>query len=123
MRRVTDSVEELLHRHYFSIIVPAHNEETELEATLQCLLAQHYPDNRFEIIVVENGSSDATLSIATRVAQQDEAGRVRVLQSERGVSRAKNAGLANVAAESEWVVFCDADTRLGRHFLQHLTLG
>ena len=120
LRRVTDSVEELLHRHYFSIIVPAHNEETELEATLQCLLAQHYPDNRFEIIVVENGSSDATLSIATRVAQQDEAGHVRVLQSERGVSRAKNAGLANAAAESEWVVFCDADTRLGRHFLQHL---
>ncbi len=120
LRRLTGSVEELLHRHFFSIIVPAHNEEAELEATLQCLLAQRYPPDRVEIIVVENGSSDATLDIAKRVAEQDEAKRVRVLQSERGVSRAKNAGLANLAAGSEWVVFCDADTRLGKHFLHHL---
>jgi hypothetical protein len=120
LRRITDGIEELMHRHFISIIVPAYNEEAEIEATLQSLLAQRYPGDRFEIVVVENGSSDATMSIATRVAQQDETGRIRVLQSERGVSRAKNTGLANLAEESEWVVFCDADTRLGRHFLQHL---
>ena len=44
----------------------------------------------------------------------------RRLQSEHGVSRAKNTGLAAVSRNSEWVVFCDADTRLGPYFLHHL---
>ncbi len=118
LRRITEGIEELMHRHFISIIVPAHNEEAEIKATLLCLLAQRYPSDRFEIVVVENGSSDATMNIATRVAH--ETGRIRVMQSELGVSRAKNAGLANLAAESEWVIFCDADTKLGQHFLQHL---
>jgi len=121
LRRLTNRVDELLHQHFFSIIVPAHNEETELAATLHCLLSQHYPAQRLEIIIVENGSSDATLPLARQVVQDAPAGsRVKLLQSERGVSRAKNAGLAALAPESEWVVFCDADTRLGRHFLHHL---
>jgi UDP-N-acetylglucosamine transferase subunit ALG13 len=121
LRRITDSIEERLHPHFFSIIVPAHNEEAEIEATLQCLLAQRYPSDRVEIVVVENSSSDATLSIAMRVAQQAEGRRIRVVPiHELGVSHAKNVGLDHLAPESEWVVFCDADTRLGRHFLHHL---
>jgi uncharacterized protein (TIGR00661 family) len=121
LRRITESVDELLHQHFFSIIVPAHNEEAELATTLQCLLSQHYPSDRIEIIVVENGSTDATLSIAKRVAQDVEtASRIRVVQSKRGVSSAKNAGLEELVPESDWVIFCDADTRLGRHFLRHL---
>jgi len=121
VQRIGESVEELLHKHFISIVVPAHNEETELSATLHCLLEQHYPADRFEIIVVENGSSDATLSLAQNFVLETR-GRVRtrVLQSPQGVSRARNVGLDQVARESEWVVFCDADTRLGAHFLQHI---
>ncbi|MHB8810177.1 MAG: glycosyltransferase [Desulfobulbaceae bacterium] len=120
VRRLTAGVDELLHQHFFSIIVPAHNEEAELPATLQCLLSQNYPGHRFEIIIVENGSTDATLRIALAARDEHTGGRVMVLQSERGVSRAKNVGLTILAPESDWVVFCDADTRLGPHFLHHL---
>jgi hypothetical protein len=119
--RLTDSVAEHLHQHFFSVIVPAHNEEAELAATLHCLFAQHYPSLRYEIIVVENGSTDATLRIAMQAARDERAGvMIKVRQSERGVSRAKNVGVASLAPESDWVVFCDADTRLGRYFLHHL---
>lgn len=121
LRRITDGIEEFMYRHFISIIVPAYNEEAEIEATLQCLLAQRYPAERYEIVVVENGSTDATLGIANRIAQQATGRRIRIVSiREGGVSHAKNVGLENLAPESEWVVFCDADTRLGRNFLQHL---
>jgi UDP-N-acetylglucosamine transferase subunit ALG13 len=121
LRRITDGIAELMHRHFVSIVVPAYNEEAEIEATLQSLLAQRYPSDRFEIVLVENGSPDVTLEIANRVAQQAGNRRIRIVPiNEGGVSHAKNVGLDNLAPESEWVVFCDADTRLGRHFLQHL---
>ena len=121
VQRIAESIEQMLHKHFISIVIPAHNEETELWDTLHCLLAQRYPADRFEIIVVENGSNDATLSLAKNFALEAR-GQVRtlVLQSEQGVSRARNTGLEQVARESEWTVFCDADTRLGVHFLQHL---
>ena len=121
VRRISDDMAGLLHKNFISIIVPAHNEKAELAATLSCLIDQRYPRERMEIVVVENGSTDATLEIARRFADTPAAcGRVRVLQSEKGVSCAKNAGLAALARESDWVVFCDADTRLGPHFLHHL---
>lgn len=112
--RILDVMSGLVYKNYFSIIVPAHNEEGELARTLDALLALRYPANRMEIIIVENGSTDATLSIAQRYESRvDTLISIRVIQSELGVSRAKNAGLALAAAESEWVVFCDADTYLG----------
>lgn len=119
--RLTDRIESFLHKNFISIIVPAHNEQKELAATLHALLEQRYPAHKMEIIVVENGSTDATAQIARGIANEPAAnGRLRVLHSERGVSRAKNSGLKAVCAESDWVVFCDADTRLGPHFLHHL---
>jgi hypothetical protein len=120
-QRIVTSIGQQLHRHLFSIIVPAHNEEKELAATLRCLLEQHYPPELFEIIVVESASTDATHDIALQIAEQAaDNPRLRVLQSERGVSRAKNTGLTAVSPASDWVVFCDADTHLDKHFLQHL---
>ncbi len=120
--RITGEIGEHLHRHFISILVPAHNEERELAATLESLLAQHYPPDRMEILVVENGSTDATLAIAEGVAATaaEQGLPLRVLRSERGVSRARNAGLAALSPDAEWVVLCDADTRLGPRFLRQL---
>lgn len=121
VRRLCAVVEPFMHKRFISIIVPAHNEEQEIAATLRALLAQRYPADRMEIIVVENGSSDATAQVVLALANETaSAGRIRLLHSECGVSRAKNTGLRAVAAHSQWIVFCDADTRLGRYFLHHL---
>lgn len=121
VRRIVETIDEVVHQHFFSIIVPAYNEAAEIVATLQNLLAQHYPTHLVEIIVVENNSTDNTLQLATQLAEAESDGRLRVLQCHGGgVSRAKNTGLAELSPESEWVVFCDADTRLGRDFLHHL---
>ena len=88
----------------FSIIVPAHNAAETLEATVDSVRSQQEPD--WELVIVENGSSDDTASVAQRLAHRDP--RIRVLTStKRGVGAARNLGLA--AASGTWVLFLDAD--------------
>lgn len=121
LQRISDCIAQMTRRRFVSFIVPAYNEEAEIESTLSCLLALRYPAECFEIVVVENGSTDATLALATRIAEQAGDIRMRIVSiNEGGVSRARNVGLDNLSPESEWVVFCDADTRIERNFLQHL---
>ena len=72
---------------FFSIIIPAYNEEKYLQDTLLCLTRLSYPQDRFEVIVVENGSTDRTYDIARSVTGAP----IRVIQSTpAGVSRARN---------------------------------
>ncbi|KAI3437612.1 hypothetical protein D9Q98_000064 [Chlorella vulgaris] len=84
-----------------SIIVPALNEEAGLEATLRYLQKQLQPAAA-EIIVVDGGSSDRTVSVARRCG-------VRVVQAGRGRARQMNAGAA--AAKGQILVFAHADTQ------------
>ncbi len=120
LKRIDSVLSPLIFKNFFSIIVPAHNEEAELANTLDALFAQRYPAGRWEVIVVENGSTDATRAIAeSYLERSDLPCRYRVLQSDRGVSHAKNTGLAAVDAQSQWVIFCDADTRLAPGALLH----
>ena len=102
---------------FFSIIVPAHNEENYIEATLSHLAVLEYPMESYEVIVVENGSTDATYQKATRFISDT----VRVFSSQtRGVSAARNYGLDSLSPQSDWIVFLDADTLLATPFLKEL---
>ena len=79
-----------------AILVPAFNEEMVIERTVRAALASEYP--RLRIIVIDDGSSDATLAVARRAfAKEIEAGRVLVLaQANAGKAEALNRGLAQV---------------------------
>ena len=82
-----------------SMIVPAYNAERFLGETLEGAVAQTYTP--VEVIVVDDGSTDATSEVAARFG-------VRVLrQSNGGRSAARNAGIA--AARGAFLAFCDAD--------------
>ena len=72
-----------MHQRFFSIIVPAYNEERLIGKTLDCLTRIDYPEERYEIILVENGSTDATF----RTAKKYESANCRIYQSEKGVSK------------------------------------
>lgn len=101
---------------FFSIVIPAHNEEKYVGATLEHTRALAYPKDHYGVIVVENGSIDKTFSLAKSF--EDEC--TRVMQSEKGVSRAKNLGLENISPKCDWIIFLDADTLLERTFLSEL---
>jgi heptose III glucuronosyltransferase len=87
-----------------SVIVPAYNAGAFLAPCLDSLAAQTLRD--IEIIVVDDGSSDATLAIAQRYASKHAHFKV-VTQRNAGVSAARNAGLA--LARGEFIAFVDAD--------------
>lgn len=53
-----------------SVIIPAYNEEEYIQKTLAALTESDYPKNLFDIIVVDNNSSDRTASIAERHADK-----------------------------------------------------
>jgi glycosyltransferase involved in cell wall biosynthesis len=85
----------------FSVIIPVFNGAKTLERAIRSVLAQTYP--AFEIIVVNDGSSDETEDIAAGFGDQ-----VRYCyQQNAGVSAARNAGAK--LAQGNWLAFLDAD--------------
>ncbi len=97
-----------------SVVVPAFNVARYVDACLGSLQAQDF--TAWECIVVDDGSTDDT---AERVQAQADA-RIRLLSQEnRGVSAARNAGLA--AARGELLLFLDADDLLHPHALRRLS--
>lgn len=99
---------------FASLIVPAFNVETTLAETLDALLRQSFTD--FEIIVVNDGSTDRTAALAEGYTADP---RLRVVhQRNRGLAGARNSGIA--AARGQVIGFCDADdlwepTKLATH--------
>ncbi len=90
-----------------SFIIPAHNEEHELPATLAAIRAAASGLQQvWEIIVVNDASTDSTPQIA------EEAGARIVSINRRQIAAARNAGAH--AAQGEYLFFVDADTRINR---------
>lgn len=87
-----------------SVIVPAYNAERFLAETLDSILAQTYP--HFEVLVVDDGSTDRTAAIAQAYCDRDS--RIRLLQQPNGgVAAARNLGIRE--ARGEFIAPIDAD--------------
>lgn len=87
-----------------SIIVPVYNSETFLRDTINSILCQSFKD--FELILIDDGSTDRSLEICYEYAIKDE--RVKVFSKENGgVSSARNLGLKN--SVGDYIVFVDSD--------------
>jgi chlorobactene glucosyltransferase len=96
-----------------TIIVPARNEARNIERCARSLLAQDYPD--FELIVVNDGSSDATPEILARIAAEDARLKVVTLDEDlppgwAGKPHAMQRGYETARPESHYILFSDADT-------------
>jgi peptidoglycan/xylan/chitin deacetylase (PgdA/CDA1 family) len=98
-----------------SVIVPARNAGATLARTLASLLAQTDPS--WQALIIDDGSTDDTARIAAEHAARDA--RLRVIPGPaRGVSAARNCGLAQATASR--VVFLDADDTLAATLLEQL---
>jgi peptidoglycan/xylan/chitin deacetylase (PgdA/CDA1 family) len=98
-----------------AVIVPCYNAAATLPDTIASVQRQSVRD--WQMIIVDDGSSDATLDVARSAAKADP--RIRILaQASAGVAAARNAGL-RVACAS-WALFLDADDTLRPRALRRL---
>ncbi len=99
-----------------SILIPARNEEADISACLESVLAQDYPN--FEVITIDDNSTDRTGQILEEFARKHP-DRLRLInipaelpEGWLGKNNALWHGYQHVKADSEWLLFMDADSRL-----------
>jgi len=97
----------------FSIVIPAKNEARDIGQCLESILAQCY--DSYEVIVVDDGSTDETYKIVTHYATMYPE-KIRISQSNgRGPGFAKNVG--SEMAKGDIIFFLDADETINKEFL------
>ena len=98
-----------------SIIIPVYNVENYLAECVDSILGQTFQD--IEILLVDDGSSDASGQMADDYAARDK--RVKVIHKENGgQSSARNAGMQ--IARGKYLYFCDADDYISRDAIEIL---
>jgi glycosyltransferase involved in cell wall biosynthesis len=96
------------------VVVPVYNGEETIVECLDSLLALQYPEDRVELLVVDNDSRDGTVGLLERYGDRI----VPLAESTRGPGAARNAGLR--AARGDVVAFTDADCRVEPDWLAAL---
>ena len=100
-----------------SIVVPAYNEEKYIAACLEAIIAETKRTKvRTEIILVNNASTDGTISIAERYPEVQV-----VTESRKGLTRARQCGL--MAATAPLVGYVDADTRMPAGWINRVNMN
>ncbi len=104
-----------------TILIPAHNEEKVISHTVEAMLRLDYPREKLDILVINDGSKDATGEIVEKYARSDA--RVRLYnvpagEGGKGKSRALNLGLKQTKAK--YIAIYDADNTPHPSALRHL---
>ena len=98
-----------------SVIIPVYNTAAYLERCISSITENTYRE--LEIICVNDGSTDHSLEILDRLAEQDD--RIRVIsQPNGGISAARNRGID--AATGEYIAYIDSDDWVSRFYFEHL---
>ena len=93
-----------------SVIIPCWNAGETLCEQLQALASQDW-DERWEVVVVDDDSTDDTLEVARRFRESYDHFRILELEERRGAAGSRNAGAA--VARGSYLAFCDADDVVG----------
>ncbi|WP_207497113.1 glycosyltransferase family 2 protein [Aridibaculum aurantiacum] len=112
-------------RTSFSVIIPARNEEEQIEACLLSVLQQNYPSPLFEVILVDDHSTDNTAAIATSLQHQYPNLKVLKLaelldQKSLNSYKKKAIDTAIQYSSKEWIVTTDADCIVHTNWLKTL---
>lgn len=98
-----------------SIVVPVYNAENYLEKCINSIIGQTY--RNLEIILIDDGSNDNSLSICEKFALQDN--RIKVFhQNNGGVASARNKGLSE--ASGEFIAWVDSDDSTEPEYIEKL---
>lgn len=98
-----------------SIVVPAFNAQNTISMCIESLINMDYPNNKPEIIIVDNNSTDNTKNLIKRYPV------TYLLETKKGPAAARNAGIK--FAYGELIAFTDSDCIVDRHWLKNLVSG
>ncbi len=101
---------------YFSIIVPTYNRPAQLATCLKSLVELEYQRDRFEVIVVDDGSKESLYSVVRPFSKEITVKLVSQLNA--GPAAARNTGVKH--AKGEYIAFTDDDCRPAHDWLQQL---
>ena len=104
-----------------AIVMPAFNEEAAIAASIRSLLALDYPQDKLEVVVVNDGSSDRTLAEIDCVARANPRVQVIDFPQNRGKRAAMAAGIR--ATSAEVIAFVDSDSVLEPDALRVIVQG
>lgn len=98
-------------REIITVICPVYNQQDCLINYIKCLKAQTYGFNNMQVILINDGSVDASGDICARLAKKYR-NILYIKQENRGVSAARNAGLR--AADGKYIFYLDADDSISK---------
>ncbi|MCH5138460.1 glycosyltransferase family 2 protein [Clostridiaceae bacterium UIB06] len=113
-----------LHEYPFvSIMVPAHNEGIVIEKTVKSLLELEYPEDKYEIIIINDNSSDNSAEILSEIQKKNPSRNLIVINTDniiggKGKSNALNIGFNR--SKGEFLVIYDADNTPEKKALKYL---
>jgi glycosyltransferase involved in cell wall biosynthesis len=90
---------------YFSVIIPVYNRKSFIVKAITSVLDQTYTD--FEVVCVDDGSTDNTVNLITEIQRQDTRVRLISLKKNKGRCIARNEGVN--LAKTKWICFLDSD--------------
>ncbi len=100
-----------------SIIIPSYNVQDYLNLCLDSVLKQHFDEGQVEVLIIDDGSTDATPTIADYWAKQELYIRA-IHQPNQGLSAARNTGIKE--ARGEYLLFLDSDDLLVEDTIKNL---
>lgn len=104
-----------------SVIIPCYNSCKTINGTLCSVLDQiSIPKSRYEIIIVDDCSTDETLKTVENAVKEKAISNLRMfsLKTNKGVSFARNFGIQH--SSGDWIIFLDADDKLNRESLSKI---
>ena len=99
-----------------SVVVPMFNAQEWIDGLMRSILNQSYKN--FEVIILDDGSTDASVTLVSQIIKEFGENRVRVITQENsGVSAARNEGVRN--SNGAFIAFVDSDDIWLKHKLEH----
>ncbi|MDR0427455.1 MAG: glycosyltransferase [Dysgonamonadaceae bacterium] len=104
---------------HFSVVVCTYNRADYLAKTLESIALQEYPGNCFEVIIVDNNSSDNTKEVCDKYSSRFPILPIRYFkETQQGISFGRNKGVNE--AQGEIIAFIDDDETIRPDYLEHL---
>jgi len=105
---------------FVSILVPTYNEEAVIEKRIQNLRALRYPKDKYEILVIDSGSSDATKRIVQRLCAESAAPRTRLVCEDERMGKASAINCGSAHAAGDIILVTDANAFFDENVLAEL---